>query len=192
MNMNPARRLLGLLALGSALVGGALLWAQETPAPPTDAAVVRPDVDTDKLVKTKVGGPMPAWSITTLDGRKIDVASLRGKVVVVDFWATYCAPCVAELPHYVDLQKKYADKGLVIVGVSTDRRGPDFVAKFVKRYGVSYDIAMINEEIGEALIAEDTIPLPLTFLVDREGVVRHQKAGPMPMDEYEKLIQALL
>jgi peroxiredoxin len=189
MNMTPVRRLFSLLALGASLVGGALLWAQETPVPP---AVSRPDVDIDSLVTTKVGGPMPAWSVTTLDGRKIDSASLAGKVVVVDFWATYCAPCVQEIPHYVDLQKKYADQGLVIIGVSTDRRGVDFVAKFVKRYGVSYDIAMINEEIGDALITEDSVPLPLTFLVDRQGVVRHQKAGPMPMDEYEKLIKALL
>ncbi|MBC8011829.1 MAG: TlpA family protein disulfide reductase [Burkholderiales bacterium] len=184
MKMTPARRLLSLLALGFAIAGGALLLAQSLPE--------APDVDIEKLVTTKVGGPMPAWSLTTLDGRKIDSASLTGKVVVVDFWATHCAPCVHELPHYADMQKKYADQGLVIIGVSVDRRGADFVKKFVERYGVNYDIAMINEEIGDALIKEDTLPLPLTFLVDRQGVVRHQKVGPMPMDEYEKLIQALL
>ncbi|MBI3884965.1 MAG: TlpA family protein disulfide reductase [Opitutae bacterium] len=134
----------------------------------------------------------PAWSIKDLDGRDITAASLKGKVVVVDFWATWCGPCVTEIPGYVALQKKYGPEGLVIIGVSEDQgaKGPDLVRKFARQHGINYTLAMDDGQISEAFGGFDAIPT--TFLIDRAGNIRHSKVGALPHEEYEKLVVSLL
>lgn len=181
-------RLLGpalLLALGCQTS----LGAAEPPSPP--AAAIAPMVDVNQVVTTSVGEKMPAWSVTTLDGRTLSLQDLAGKVVILDFWATYCAPCVHEVPAYIALQNKYREQGLVVVGVSADRKEA-LVTQFIARHGVNYPVAMLNYEIGEALIKDDSVPLPLTFFVDRAGVVRHQKIGALSLAEMEKHLTPLL
>lgn len=135
-------------------------------------------------------GPAPAWSVTTLDGKVLGPEQLKGKVVVVDFWATWCAPCVQEVPGYVELQKKYADRGLVIVGLSTDAQGEEVVGPFAKRMNVNYPLALASPEVIAAF--GDIEGLPTTFLIDREGKIRHRKLGAMETAEYEELIKPLL
>lgn len=132
----------------------------------------------------------PDFKITTLTGTEVTAASLKGKVVVVDFWATWCGPCVSEIPGYVALQKKYGKDGLVIIGVSVDRGGVDKVKKFVAKNGMNYLVAMGDETITEAFGGFDAIPT--TFLIDREGNIRHQKTGSMEHSEYEELVKQLL
>lgn len=132
----------------------------------------------------------PAWALTDLAGREISAASLKGKVVVVDFWATWCGPCVKEIPGYIALQKKYAEKGLVIVGASVDQAGPAVVKKFVARHGMTYPVGLADDKLVEAFGGFDAIPT--TFLIDRDGSIRHKKTGAMDPAEYEKLVQSLL
>lgn len=132
----------------------------------------------------------PDFKLTTLDGKEVTAASLKGKVVVVDFWATWCGPCVAEIPGYVALQKKYAEAGLVIVGVSVDRGGSAKVKQFVEKNGMNYLVAMGDETIAEAFGGFDAIPT--TFLIDRDGNIRHQKTGSMEHAEYEALVKQVL
>ena len=134
--------------------------------------------------------PSPGWQVTTLDGKAAGSEQLKGKVVVVDFWATWCGPCVHEIPGYIAMQKKYADRGLVIVGLSVDQNGLPVVSKFVSERGVNYSIALATQEIITAFGGIDAIPT--TFLIDREGRIRHKKTGAMESDEYEKLIVTLL
>lgn len=135
-------------------------------------------------------GSAPAWKLTALDGSAIGSESLKGKVVVVDFWATWCGPCIHEIPGYVALQKKYADRGLVIVGLSVDQKGEAAVNPFAKKMGVNYPLALADSEIIEAFGGFEAIPT--TFLIDREGKIRHRKTGAMATDAYEKLILPLL
>ena len=134
--------------------------------------------------------PGPAWKLQDLDGREVSAASLKGKVVVVDFWATWCGPCIQEIPGYIALQKKYGKDGLVIVGVSEDQKGPEQVKKFAEKNGMNYVIAMDDGKISEAFGGLEAIPT--TFLLDRAGNIRHSKVGALPHDEYEKLVQSLL
>jgi peroxiredoxin len=135
-------------------------------------------------------GPAPQWTLKTIEGATIGMAELKGKVVVIDFWATWCPPCVEEIPGYIALQKKYADKGLVIVGLSVDQGGIEAVKPFAKAKGVDYPLALADEKTVEAFGGIDGIPT--TFLIDQSGNIRHIKTGMLPTADYEKLILALL
>jgi thiol-disulfide isomerase/thioredoxin len=132
----------------------------------------------------------PAWKLTDLSGREVDSATLKGKVVVIDFWATWCAPCIGEIPGYIELQKKYGPQGLVIVGISVDQKGPEHVGKFAKAKGINYTIVMADDAILDTFGGVQTIPT--TFLINREGRVVHRKVSAMPHAEYEKLVEAAL
>jgi thiol-disulfide isomerase/thioredoxin len=135
-------------------------------------------------------GPAPDFKLTTLDGQEVTKESLKGKVVVVDFWATWCGPCVQEIPGYIALQKKYAAQGVVIVGVSVDRGSPDKVKQFAQKRGMNYPVGIDAGELVEQFGGIEAIPT--TFLIDRAGNIRHRKVGGMEHDEYEKLLKQAL
>jgi thiol-disulfide isomerase/thioredoxin len=132
----------------------------------------------------------PAWQATTLDGKTVGLEQLKGKIVVVDFWATWCGPCVHEIPGYIKLQKKYAERGLVIVGLSVDENGASAVSTFAAARGMNYPVALATPEISAAFGGIEAIPT--TLLIDREGRIRHRKVGAMEAADYERLIASLL
>ena len=132
----------------------------------------------------------PAWKLADLDGKPVSLADFKGKVVILDFWATWCAPCRDEIPGFVDLQKKYADKGLVVIGVSLDEEGAAFVQKFVKQHGVTYPVVLGNQEVAAAY--GDSDALPTTFIIDREGKVVKGHRGFTEPAKFEADIAPLL
>ena len=135
-------------------------------------------------------GPAPSWNLKDVHGQPISSEQFKGKVVVVDFWATWCGPCRQEIPGYADLQRKYGKDGLVVIGVSIDEAGPSVVEEFVKKFNVNYQVVMSDDAVQAAFGGMDAIPT--TFLIDRAGQVRDRKVGAEPTEEYERKIVALL
>jgi peroxiredoxin len=137
-----------------------------------------------------VGSPAPSWKLTDMSGKTISSDDFKGKVVVVDFWATWCPPCVGEIPGYIELQKKYADQGLVFVGLSVDQAGAEVVNKFIAAHHVNYDVALADEKTQSAFGGFDAIPT--TFVIDRTGHIANMKTGAMREAAFEALLEPLL
>ena len=144
----------------------------------------KPAVDTSQLQAA------PAWSLTDLAGKPVTSESLKGKVVIVDFWATWCGPCRAAIPHLVDLHKSYKDKGFEVVGVSLDQQGPGVVQSFVTQHDIPYTIAMGNQKIVSDFGGVRGIPT--AFIISQDGKIYRKIVGLVPREQYEKDVIALL
>ncbi len=133
--------------------------------------------------------PAPAFLVKDLDGNVISTASLQGKVALINFWATWCPPCRAEIPEFVELQSKYKDK-LQIVGISLDDSPADQVKQFSVQAGINYPIVMSSRELLQEYGGAPA--LPTTFVVNPEGSVVQKHVGFYSMEVYEQEIRALL
>src|SRR5215210_1852939 len=114
-------------------------------------------------------GAPPAGAWTQADGRRVRLEDLRGQVVVLDFWATYCPPCREEIPHLVRLQKQFGQKGLKVVGLNVGgEEDRPKVPDFVRQYGIQYQLADPDDETVRLFLAGDDA-IPQTFVIDRRG-----------------------
>lgn len=136
------------------------------------------------------GKPAPTWELKKLDGTVLKSADLAGKVVIVDFWATWCPPCRAEIPGFVTLQKKYADKGVVFVGMSVDQGGVGVVKKFAEANHMNYPIVLADEGVVNAFGGIEAIPS--TFVINRKGEIVKMFVGYDSPEKFESVIQPLL
>jgi len=126
----------------------------------------------------QVGSPAPEYQATTLQGEAVTLASLQGKPVLLNLWATWCAPCRYETPFLQALYEERGPDGLEIVGVSMDTGdAKDLIEEFIEEYGVTYTILADPQMVG--MEAYQVLGLPATFLIDREGVLRWMKFGPV-------------
>jgi thiol-disulfide isomerase/thioredoxin len=159
-------------------------------APPAGApaASVMQDPGVLHVRLAKHPQPVPAFAVTTFDGRRVTSASLRGKVVILNFWATWCGPCRLEIPSFIELQKKYPDE-LVILGASIDETGEATVRRFVTDHAMTYAVAIAPQKMQDDFGGIDT--LPTTYLLDREGNVEQKHVGLYGADEFEVEVRAL-
>ncbi|HEY2081280.1 MAG TPA: redoxin domain-containing protein [Verrucomicrobiae bacterium] len=134
--------------------------------------------------------PAPEWQFKTLDGKTIRSSDFKGKVVILDFWATWCPPCREEIPGFIALRQEYAKKGLVVIGVSEDQDGPDVVKKFMKELGMNYTVVMADDKTVKTF--GEIEALPTTFIIDRNGQIVKQHVGGADKDDFEKEIKPLL
>ena len=138
--------------------------------------------------------------IAKLDGSTFKLEEYRGKVLVVDFWGTFCAPCVKQVPELVKLNEKYRDRGLMLIGLTADPKSDqEKVEAFIKRFSVNYQIGYDNSWIGEAFLkgTEDDTgspPIPQLFVISREGKVVEHLIGEQPgrMEYLEKVVNEQL
>ena len=126
--------------------------------------------------KAKVPKVIPDFSLTSLDGKLLTKENLKGKVVVLDFWATWCAPCRAAIPHLVTLYETYKDQGLEVIGVSLDQGSRSEVVDFVKRNHIPYPIAIgtnnpITKDLG------NVTSLPTIILLNKQSAIEFKVVG---------------
>jgi peroxiredoxin len=130
----------------------------------------------------------PAFTLTDLSGKSVSLSDFKGKVLILDFWATWCPPCKKEIPDFIELQKQYGSQGVQIVGIALDQ--PDKVKAFVQQNGINYPVLMGNEAITVKYGGIDGIPT--TFVIDKKGKIINRFEGYRPRNVFEGEIKNLL
>ncbi|TYP95470.1 Peroxiredoxin [Fodinibius salinus] len=130
------------------------------------------------------------FEMTLVSGEKFSLSEQRGKVVLLNIWATWCAPCREETPDLVELYNKYKDQGLVVLGVSIDKQGMSVVEPFIEKYSVNYptiiDDGTIIDKYGP------TMGIPTTYIIDQEGDLEYFAVGALTNKELEPRIKKML
>ena len=137
------------------------------------------------------GSPAPDFTLKNIDGGDLQLSSLRGKAVIIDFWDTWCPPCIKALPHLQELSETYSDD-LVVVGVALGREGEVKVRAFVKKHGLTFPIVLFNNDSELIKDFGGIQSIPTTFLVDGDGVIREKWVGGFGKAEYERAIKAVI
>jgi len=135
------------------------------------------------------GEPAPAFLTMDLGGHIVSTADWKGKVVLLNFWATWCPPCREEIPILIELMKKYPDR-LLVVGVAMDDGGEDDVRDFVSSEGINYPVVMVSKDIDAAY--GGVMALPTSFLIDSNSRVVQKHVGLFPGEAYETEVRALM
>jgi peroxiredoxin len=138
----------------------------------------------------KEGTKAPDFSLPVLGGGTISMAALKGKVVVVNFWATWCPPCLKEMPMLNELHTAYKDQGVVVLGLSLDEEGLSITEPFIKKLGISYPIVESDKKTYQAY--GNILTIPHTFVVDRNGVVTKRFVNNQSKEAFEEAIKAAL
>jgi thiol:disulfide interchange protein len=135
-------------------------------------------------------GSLPSESVTLLDGGKLDFPAEHGKVVLIDFWATWCVPCAKEFPIFNALAKDYKDKGLEVIGVAMDQEGASKVKPFLKTHPMSYRVALGSDSTAKSFGVGEVYPV--TIIADKQGRIRYTHSGITEGETFRREIEQLL
>jgi cytochrome c biogenesis protein CcmG/thiol:disulfide interchange protein DsbE len=135
----------------------------------------------------KVASP---FSLKDGDGRTVSLADYKGKVVLLNFWATWCGPCKIEIPWFADFEQKYKDRGFAVLGVAMDDEGWEVVKPYVSQNKINYRILLGNDDLAAKYGGVDS--LPTTFIIDQDGRIASTHVGLVSKSEYEDEIVKLL
>lgn len=132
---------------------------------------------------------LPSFTITDLSGQQISPATLKGKVALIDFWATWCPPCRKEIPHFNQLYARYREQGLIVIGLALDDKAVE-VRTFMRQMPIDYPVALASSELQKQFGGIEVYPT--AFLFDREGRVTKKYLGYIYPDEFNQDVKALL
>lgn len=145
----------------------------------------------EKVVGGREGTVVPALTLTTLEGKALDLGAQRGKVVIVDFWDTWCGPCLRALPHLQELSRTHPDS-LVVVAVAIGQEGEGKVRSVVARQALTFPVALLVAQPDLTPAFGSIDQLPTTFLVGPDGVIRRRWIGAQSLATYEHAVMGLL
>ncbi|MCY3772125.1 MAG: TlpA disulfide reductase family protein [Gemmatimonadetes bacterium] len=168
------------------------LGIQVTPnmVPRIRAAVVTELKAIEARLMLKEGSAAPDFNLPVLGGGEASLSALKGKVVVVNFWATWCPPCLVEMPVLNELYETYRDRGVEVLGLSLDEEGLPVTKPFVERLNVSYPIVEADRKTYQAY--GNVLTIPHTFVINREGTVTKRFVNNQTKDEFKAAIKAAL
>jgi len=133
--------------------------------------------------------PAPAFEVTSLDGTTISLDSLKGKVILVNFWATWCPPCRAEIPDFIETYSELKDKGLEILGFSVDDLPEAELKKFVEQAKMNYPVALVGKDVVAAFKPGQYIPT--SIFIDKNGNIRKRHVGKLEKSDLMKVFEEL-
>ncbi|HET7307825.1 MAG TPA: TlpA disulfide reductase family protein [Gammaproteobacteria bacterium] len=167
---------------------GFLYARSQAPQPPNRQALLKQAVDLHPVKRA------PNFALPDLDGKLHALSQWRGKLRLLNFWATWCGPCREEVPALVALQKQYGKRGLQIIGIATDEPGPKAVKQFAGKYKVNYPLLMDNGHAANIArhLGFNLIGLPASILIDGNGNIITYHLGPIDPATTRKQIQKLL
>jgi peroxiredoxin len=181
MYSKARRRVLSLIALACAATGVWLLW-------PAAIHYAAQAIRASREIVASKGAP--DFTLKDAQGKRVSLSDFKGKVVVLNFWATWCGPCKAEIPWFIDFQKQWASRGFTVLGVSMDEDGWKAVTPYAAEKGINYPVVLANEEINERYGGIEA--LPTTLVIGRDGKVAFIHSGLISRADYEKEIRQLL
>ena len=161
---------------------GAVLFGCNKPVVSTNAA------SPDKPVANDAKKPVPEFEVAKLNGGTLKAADLKGKVTVLDFWATWCDPCKEEIPDYNALQERYAGKDFQLIGVTIESGSVADIKKQVEELKIKYPITVGNDDVVDAF--GGMIGFPTTFLITKDGKIQKKFLGSIP-NKQKQLTQAI-
>jgi cytochrome c biogenesis protein CcmG/thiol:disulfide interchange protein DsbE len=162
------------------LVGGLFVGCSTSPRS-VSAASVKPDKDRKEA---------PEFALKDADGKVVKLSDYRGKVVLLDFWATWCGPCKIEIPWFMEMQRTKKDKGFEVLGVAMDDEGWEAVKPFAAKIGMNYRLVIGNDQTAQMYGGVDA--LPTTFLIDRGGKIAAVHVGLTSRKDIEDGVEQLL
>lgn len=167
---------IGFLCISTLLAAGILMAAEPAGAPAA-------------LLPTAQRKPAPEFALQDSSGRTVSLKDYRGKVVLLDFWATWCHGCKLEIPWFAELSHKYHDKGVAVVGVSLDSEGWKVVTPFMRTAKIPYQIILGNDNVAKTYGIEN---MPDTFLIDRQGQIAAVYNGVVDKQNVDQNLSTML
>jgi peroxiredoxin len=147
-------------------------------------------VHAESLKESGTRQEAPDFELKDVNGKSVKLSDFRGKVVMIDFWATWCGPCRLEIPWFMDFERKYKDQGFVVIGVAMDDEGWPAVKPFVEKMKMNYRVGLGNDYLSNLYGGVETIPT--TILIDRDGRVASIHTSLAGKDEFAGAIETLL
>ena len=132
----------------------------------------------------------PDFSLKDVNGRPVKLTDYRGKVVLLNFWATWCGPCKIEIPWFMEFEQKFKDQGFAVLGVSMDEDGWEAVKPYISEKKINYRVVLGDDSVGN--LYGGIASLPTTFLIDRDGAVAATHVGLVGKNDYKSEIEKLI